>query len=100
MFPDWKGEPQHHMELRARFYAALTRAGLKRIRFHDLRHTFGTVAAAAGRPITSIQAWMGHAHISTTMIYAHYAPAKDEAALLGEAFRAESAPPPAVGSPA
>jgi len=30
--------------LRRRFYRALDSAGLKRIRFHDLRHTFGTIA--------------------------------------------------------
>ncbi len=93
VFPDWKGEPQYHADLRARFYAALERGELKRIRFHDLRHTFGTVAAAAGRPLTSIQEWMGHAHISTTMIYSHYAPAGNEAALLGQAFSTASAPP-------
>jgi hypothetical protein len=33
---------------------------------------------------------MGHAHISTTQIYSHYVPADDDAALLGEAFRASS----------
>lgn len=42
--------------------------------FHGLRHTFGTQMAAAGAPIRSIQEWMGHADISTTEIYAQYAP--------------------------
>jgi integrase len=61
-------------KLRKRFYEALERAELRRITFHGLRHTFGTQMAAAGAPIRAIQEWMGHADISTTEIYAHYAP--------------------------
>jgi integrase len=53
--------------LRRRFYAAMDRAALKRIRFHDLRHTFGTLAVQAF-PLTDVKAFMGHADISTTMI--------------------------------
>jgi hypothetical protein len=37
------------------------------VRFHDLRHTFGTRCAAAGVPLRTLQAWMGHADIKTTM---------------------------------
>ncbi len=44
------------------------------ITFHGLRHTVGTQMAAAGAPMRSLQEWMGHADISTTEIYAHYAP--------------------------
>jgi integrase len=36
--------------------------------FHDLRHTFGTRVAAAGAPIRTLQEWMGHRDIKTTMI--------------------------------
>ena len=39
-------------------------------------------------PIRTVQEYMGHAHISTTMIYSHYAPAGDEAAKLTAAFKA------------
>lgn len=60
--------------LRKRFQRALDRAELPRIRFHDLRHTFGTQMAAAGAPLRAIQEWMGHQDPSTTAIYAHYAP--------------------------
>ena len=41
-------------------------AGLKRMRFHDLRHTFGTLAVQAF-PLSDVQACMGHADIATTM---------------------------------
>jgi integrase len=60
--------------LRKRFAAAVKAAGLRHVRFHDLRHTFGTRMAAAGAPMRSIMEWMGHASLSTTLIYADYAP--------------------------
>jgi integrase len=61
-------------KLRSRFAAAAGRAGLRPVRFHDLRHTFGTQMAAAGAPLRAIQEWMGHADYRTTSIYADYAP--------------------------
>ncbi len=61
--------------------------------FHELRHTFGTRMAAAGAPLRSIQAWMGHADASTTEIYSHYAPdPAGEAGFAERAFGAASAP--------
>ena len=87
VFPAWDGGFQYHGDLRDRFYAALKAAGLKRVRFHDLRHTFGTLAVQK-LPIRTVQEYMGHQHASTTMIYSHYVPAGDEAAKMTEAFRA------------
>jgi len=58
---------------------AVARAGLRPIRFHDLRHTFGTQAAAAGVPLRTLQEWMGHRDYRTTLIYADYAPRTYEA---------------------
>jgi integrase len=57
-----------------RFKEALDRAGVRRVRFHDLRHTFATRMAAVGVPLRTLQAYMGHADVQTTMIYADYAP--------------------------
>ena len=48
------------------------------MRFHDLRHTFGTLAVRAFS-LTDVKAFMGHADIQTTMIYAHHAPQHDAA---------------------
>jgi len=67
--------------LRRRFYEALDAAGLPRVRLHDLRHGFGTLAVQAF-PITDVQGYLGHAHISTTMRYVHHAPGADHAARL------------------
>ena len=64
--------------LRRRFYRALESAGLLHIRFHDLRHTFGTIAVQAF-PLTDVKAFMGHADIQTTMIYIHHVPQHDAA---------------------
>jgi integrase len=55
--------------------------------FHDLRHTFGTQMAAAGVPLRTLQAWMGHEDIKTTMIYADYMPAGNEADVVGQAMK-------------
>jgi integrase len=37
------------------------------LRFHDLRHTFGSLAITRAN-IVEVQAWMGHADIQTTII--------------------------------
>jgi len=42
--------------------------------------------AAAGHPVTSIQAWLGHRSLATTQLYMHYAPAHDEADAVARAF--------------
>jgi integrase len=42
--------------------------------------------AAAGVPIRTLQEWMGHADIKTTLIYAHYAPSPNEASMVNATF--------------
>jgi integrase len=71
--------------LRRRYKAALAAADLRPLRFHDLRHTFGTRMIAKA-DIRRVQEWMGHADIQTTMRYLHYAPRSEDAALVAEAF--------------
>ena len=61
-------------KVRKRFQEALSRARVREITFHELRHTFGTQLAAARVPLRTIQEWMGHADAKTTEIYRHYAP--------------------------
>jgi integrase len=80
-------------QLRKRYRVALQEAGLPRIRFHDLRHTFGTLAVQAF-PLSDVKAFMGHADVGTTMIYVHHVPRHDAAErltlLVAEAGRAAS----------
>jgi integrase len=71
--------------LRRRYIATLDAAGLRRLRFHDLRHTFGSLAINVAS-IVQVQAWMGHADIKTTMRYLHHKSRADDARLLSAAF--------------
>lgn len=68
--------------LRRRYLAAAEAGGLRRLRFHDLRHTFGTLAVQVF-PLTDVKAYMGHANVETTMVYVHHRPAHDAADRLG-----------------
>lgn len=61
-------------------------AGLRHVRFHDLRHTFGTQMAAQGMPMRGLQELMGHADFGTTLRYADYAPSSREADWAEAAF--------------
>lgn len=75
----------HEGALRRRFYEALKRADLGHKRngpnpmtFHDLRHTFGTMAVKVW-DLSKVQGYMGHADIGTTMLYIHHMPKTTDA---------------------
>ncbi len=81
--------------LRRRYKLALQIAGLRALRFHDLRHTFGTRMIGKA-DIRRVQEWMGHADIQTTMRYLHCAPRDEDADLVAEEFAMPDATAPAV----
>ena len=83
------GKPIDRSKLLKRFKAALRDADVRAVRFHDLRHTFGTRMAAQGVPMRVLQEMMGHRDFKTTLIYADYAPSEREAEWVEQAFRAE-----------
>jgi integrase len=66
---------------KARDAAKLTspRAGDETLTFHDLRHSYGTLAAAIYKDLRQVQEYMGHASITTNEIYAHFIPRTDAA---------------------
>lgn len=76
VFRNKVGNPiDYHNVERREFHAALDRAGLRRIRWHDLRHTFAALMVANGEYPTKIQEQMGHADIGTTFnTYGHLMP--------------------------
>ena len=81
------GRPLDRAQVLKRFKRYCKAAGVRdKVRFHDLRHTFGTRMAAAGVPLRTLQEWMGHADSKTTQIYADYAPSANEAAIVDAAF--------------
>ncbi len=99
VFPGLAGGYLDGSALRRRYKEAIARAGLRKLRLHDLRHVFGSLAIGKASLI-DVQQWMGHANIQTTMIYLHFKPKKDEARLLAEAFTVEPLPEPEGVRPA
>jgi integrase len=61
--------------LRHRYERARDAAGLEPLRFHDLRHTYGSLLVAGGIDLVSVKAAMGHSRITTTERYLHARPA-------------------------
>ena len=58
------------------FQKCLVRAGIPRIRFHDLRHSTASLLYAQGVPLRSIMEVLGHSQISLTAnLYTHIMPA-------------------------
>jgi integrase len=64
---------------------ALEKAKLCKLRFHDRRHTRGTIAIEQ-RSISRSRGWMGHADVQTTMKYLHHRCKAGDPRLLSAAF--------------
>ncbi len=65
--------------IRDRFLPTLQAAGIRAVRFHDLRHTFGAMLMAAGAPLSYVKEQMGHPSIQVTVdTYGHLIPGVGE----------------------
>jgi len=81
VFADADGLPYHPEFVSKRFRRASKKAGLPSIRLHDLRHTYATVALAAGIHPKIVSERLGHANIGITLdTYSHCLPAMSEEA--------------------
>ena len=89
VFPGELGDYMDPSALRRRYVKDVAAAGLPPLRFHDLRHTFGSLAINHAS-IVQVQNWMGHADIKTTMRYLHHKSRADEARVLSQAFRTDA----------
>jgi integrase len=85
------GRPLDGSALRRRFKKARDAAKLRPLRFHDLRHTYGSLLAANGVDLVTIQSVMGHSALATTGRYLHAKPATELAAEFTRAFSPASA---------
>ena len=55
-------------------WGAQRRAGLRRIPWHGLRHSFASILVSGGTPLRVMQRWLGHSSITTSERYGHLAP--------------------------
>ncbi len=64
------------------FYGLLRASGLRRIRFHDLRHTFASLLLQQGESLVYVKEQMGHSSIQVTVdLYGHLIPGGNKQAV-------------------
>lgn len=80
-FPEWvfinsKGKPLRDTNWREKvFDRALAKAGMRKIRVHDLRHTYASLLIQNGESLAYVKEQMGHSSIKITVdVYGHLAP--------------------------
>lgn len=77
------GEWLDNWSLRKRYYNALEAAGLRKVRFHDLRHAFGSMAIRKLDPHTRADLHAARALLHDAALPASPAPSRARAAALG-----------------
>lgn len=80
------GRALNPVTVRKRYKQARDAVGARPLRFHDLRHTYGSLLAAAGVDLVTIKEMMGHSALSTTGRYLHARPANEQAKLFTRVF--------------
>jgi len=83
VFPSETGGLLHPHNIRDRvFYGLLTKAKLRRVRFHDLRHTFASLLLQNGESPVYVREQMGHSSIQVTVdLYGHLIPGGNKQAV-------------------
>ena len=81
VFTDELGAPLHPEYFSTRFETLANRAGVKRVRLHDLRHTAASIMLADGVPVKVVAELLGHSSTDITLrVYQHVMPGMSEAA--------------------
>ena len=91
VFSNVEGEPLNPSSLSREFARIVKRAGLRNVRFHDLRHTFASLTLQRGVAPKVISEALGHASVAFTMdTYSHILPGmqSNAMALLNEVLPA------------
>jgi integrase len=86
--PEWvfcnrtgKAPDMHNIKSRT-FFRCLEKAGLRRIRFHDLRHTFASLLIQDGQSLKYVSEQLGHSSIKLTAdVYGHLVPGANRQAV-------------------
>lgn len=87
--PDWvfaslEGTALDEANVRHIFYRILEKAGMRRIRFHDLRHTYASLLIQQGESLAYVRDQMGHSSIQITVdTYGHLVPGGNRTASIG-----------------
>jgi len=82
-FSSTTGTPIRRQNLHRRFFKPLLEeAELPHIRFHDLRHTFASIALSKGANINTVSKMLGHSSVKVTLdVYGHLMPGMQAEAL-------------------
>jgi integrase len=95
VFTDGDGQPVHPHAVYEAFRRIVHNAAVPRIRFHDLRHTHGSLLIKDGIPLKVVSERLGHANIAFTMqTYQHVLPGMQADAARSTERLAKPAPPP------
>lgn len=78
LFPGQNGELMAPSTLYKPWYRVRNKIGYPKLRFHDLRHTAGTLSAQAGATIKEVQDRLGHSTATAAMRYQHTARNRQE----------------------
>ena len=91
---DEMGKLFHPNYVTGHFRLLLERYGLRKIRFHDLRHSCASLLLSQGIAMKQIQDWLGHSTFATTAdIYSHldFSSKQESAAAIAQAFESRPA---------
>ncbi|MBW3536860.1 MAG: tyrosine-type recombinase/integrase, partial [Actinobacteria bacterium] len=78
VFPSADGQPMRRSNFRRRVWEPATaEIGMTGFRFHDLRHTAATLAAASGASLKALMARIGHASAAAALRYQHVIDGQD-----------------------
>ncbi len=92
------GSPLRPNAVSQMFKRLVRSSGVRRIRFHDLRHTWASLALAAGVHVKVVQEQLGHSTSAITLdVYSHSIPAMRDDAAARVAERVLAASEPSVG---
>ncbi len=82
VFCNEQGQPLNQNRIRLKFFRLLKGAGVRQVRFHDLRHSFALLLLQNGESPVYVKDQMGHSSIQVTVdLYGHLIPGGNKQAV-------------------